>query len=686
MKPFAVTDIRNVVLLGHSGAGKTSLVESLLFRSGATSRLGRVDDGTATTDFEPEETRRHLSVSLALAPVEHGHCKLNLLDAPGYLDFAFDVETALAVADLAVIVVSAVDGVQVGTELAFERAVAAGVPRLFFVNKLDRERASFERVLGELRESFGSGIAPLELPLGEEAHFRGVADLLDDVAVVYDAQPAGRPTSHHEEIPSDIADREHQVREALVEGIVVADDRLLERYLEGDLPSPAELEEALAIGVRAATVTPVLCGSAVTGVGVDRLADLVCELGPSPAQRPPLVAHGPDGATDIPPDPAGPPLAWAFRTFADPYVGRITLLKVASGTLRPDSVLLNARTHAEERLHSLFALRGKEQLPVEAAGAGDLVATSRLSDVLTGDTLAPRGTPVTLRRLTPPPPVLTVAVVPHAKGDEDKLSTGLHRLTEEDPTLVVSRSEETSQLLLAGSGETHLAIVIERLKRKFGVEVTTEEVRVPYRETITAPAEAEGRHKKQTGGHGQYAVVNLRIAPLPRGEGYRFVDAVVGGAIPRQFIPAVDKGVQETMAHGVTWGYPLVDIEVTCYDGKFHPVDSSELAFKTAAALALREAVAHAGPVLLEPIAQLIVRVPAALQGDVLGDLTARRGRVVRTAAIGDRAEIEALVPESELLRYAVDLRSLTGGRGHFELRRDHYDVAQLQRSGAPTA
>ena len=675
MKTFPPDRIRNVALVGHGGAGKTSLAEALLFAAGAISRKGRVEDGTTTCDFDPEEVKRRISLSVSLAPFEwHGH-KINLLDCPGYADFTTDATAALRVADLAVFVVSAVDGVEVQTELMWKAAAELDLPRLVFVNKLDRERSSFERTLEQLQAVFGAGIAPLELPIGEEAEFRGVADLLSDTAITY---ASGTPTTGP--IPEDMAPQEHSIHDALVEGIVVADDELMERYLEGDTPSYEELEKTLAGGVASASVFPVLCGSATKDVAIDRLATFICEIGPSPTTRPPAVVSAGDASAEIAPDPSGQPLAWVFKTLADPYVGKISLFKVLSGSVRPDAVLTNPRTHNDEKLHALFTLRGKEQEQVSEVPAGDIAAVAKLGEVNTGDTLAPKGTPV----VVPPPPaptqVLSVAIRPRSKGDEDKLMTALHRLQEEDPALAVSRNDETHQTLLAGMGETHLAIATERLLRKFGVEVATEDVIVAYRETITATAEAEGKYKKQTGGHGQFGVAFLRVEPLTRGEGFHFADEIVGGAIPRQFIPAVEKGIQETMTSGGVFGYPVVDVKATCYDGKFHPVDSSEMSFKMAGSLGFKEAMAKAGPVLLEPISLLEVTVPASLQGEVMGDLNARRGRVQGTET-GSQGEsvVTAMVPTSELIRYAIDLRSLTGGRGRFHTRHDHYDLLPQQ-------
>jgi elongation factor G len=671
VKSFPPAKIRNVALVGHGGAGKTSLTEALLACAGAISRQGRVEDGSTTTDFDPEEVKRGISVSLAIAPFEYEGHKINLLDCPGYADFITDVDAALSVADLAVFVVSAVEGVEVQTEAVWRMAEERDLPRMIFINKLDRERASFDRTLDQLRDVFGAGVAPLELPIGEEAAFHGVADLLTDTAITYDTG-----TAVEGEIPDEMEAREHEVHDNLVEGIVVADDEMMERYLDGDTPSPKELEDTLATGVAEASVFPVVCGSATKNVAIDRLAKFICEIGPPPTNRPPVEVQAGSTTQEIPCDPTGQPLAYVFKTLADPYVGKVSMFKVLSGTIRPDAVLANPRTHADEKLHALFTLRGKEQDQVSEVPAGDIAAVAKLGETATGDTLAPKNMPVIVTRAEQPAPSLSIAIRPKSKGDEDKLMTALHRLQDEDPSLFVRRDDETHQTLLSGSGETHLAIVTERLARKFGVEVETDDVKVPYRETISAAAEAEGKYKKQTGGHGQFGVANIRIEPLERGQGFHFEDKIVGGAVPKQFIPAVEKGIQETMENGGVFGYPVVDVRVTLFDGKFHAVDSSEMSFKMAGSLGFREAMAKANPVLLEPVSILQVTVPAAYQGDVMGDLNSRRGRVQGTES-GNNGEqiIVAQVPTSEIQRYAIDLRSLTGGRGRFTVAHSHYDA-----------
>jgi elongation factor G len=643
-KSFPTSQIRNVALVGHGHAGKTSVAEALLFTTGTTSRLGKVEDGTTVTDFDPEEARRGISVSLAMAPFETDGVKVNLLDTPGYADFVNDVAAALRVADLAVFVVSAVEGVEVQTEAAWRMAEALGLPRAVFVNKLDRERASFDRTLDQLKDRFGAGVAPLQLPIGEEAEFRGVIELLDDAGVFYDgADGTGTPGP----IPEAMEHLEHSVHDALVAGIVVADDDLMERYLADEEIGSDELAGALAAGVAQGAVFPVLAGSATKLVGIDLLARFIAREAPAP-------------------DAAGEePVAFVFKTIVDPYVGRVNLFKVLQGTVTADVSLVNGRTMADERLHQLTIMRGKEQEPVAEVAAGDIAAVAKLADTTTGDVLGARGASLEVAPFDAPQPVLAVAIRAKAKGDEDKLANALHRLLDEDPALRLERNAETHQTLLWGMGETHIGIALERLHRKLGVEVETDDVKVAYRETITADAEAEGKYKKQTGGHGQFGIAFVRVEPLERGAGFEFADKIVGGAIPRQFIPAVEKGVHETMEQGGVFGYPVVDVKVTVFDGKYHSVDSSEMSFKMAGSLGFKEAMAKASPILLEPVSELVITVPESNQGDIMGDLNSKRGRIQGSSVAGNgEVEIVATVPTSEVIRYAIDLRSITGGRG----------------------
>ena len=525
-------------------------------------------------------------------------------------------------------------------------------------------------------------MAPLELPIGAEGRFHGVADLLTDTAFLYDgSERTSGP------VPAEMADVEHEIHDNLVEGIVVADDEVLERYLDGQAPSFEELERLLAIGVDEATVFPVVCGSATEAIGIDRLADLICEIGPSPLDRPPAQVHAGDTVVEVPADPDGQPLARVFRTTADPFVGRVALFKALSGTVVADAHLVNSRTGHDERLHGLFTFHGRDREDVSSVPAGDIAAVAKLNDAEAGDTLAPKGTPVTVAPLPVPEPCAAIAVAAATPADEDKLSSALHRLLIDDPSLRLHRDDETHQSVLWGRGELHLTITLERLSRVFGVQVRTERVRTAYRETITTATRAEGRHKKQSGGHGQFGVATIVVEPLGRGEGFEFVDEVVGGAIPKGFVAAVEKGVLEAMADGGPHGYPVVDVRVRCIDGRHHPVDSSEMSFKMAGRLALRAALPEAGPVVLEPISVLEVTAPDEMLGDVMGDLSARRARVLGTESDGGgESVIRAEVPSSELDGYIGDLRARTGGRGRFHAERARYDVLPEHLVDASTA
>jgi elongation factor G len=670
--------VRTVALLGASGAGKTTLAEALLHRAGVLTRPGKVEDGTTVSDHEPEEIARHISLSLAAAPftwdADDGHTyDLTLLDAPGFLDFASSVDAAVAAADVALVVVSAVEGVQAGTHLAWQAAADLGVPRMFVITKEDKPRADFHRVLAELRESFGEGIVPLELPTGEESAFEGIADVLADEAYAYD--PDGR--HHSQPVPQQLTDEEHRLHDEVTEEIVSHDDEQLEAYLGGDVPSIAELEKTLAAEVRSGEAFPVLIASGLTGVGVDRLADLVCELSPVPTESVATVYAG-DTAIEVAPDPAGPVLVHAFRTVADPFVGQVTLFRVLSGTIHAGDKLVNTTTGTEERLPGLFRMRGKEHLPVDEVVAGEVAAAPKLANTPSGSLLAGKGAPGgTSLRAKPGKarqPVYGLSLEPVTQSDDDRLSAALARLVAEDPTLEVDRVADKT--VLRGLGDTHLAVALERLARVFSVHVTTSPVPVGYLETIAGTAEAEGKVKKQSGGHGQYAVVNMKVSPLPHGAGYEFVDSVVGGSIPRNYMAAVQKGIQEGMSQGGPHGYPIVDIRVEVYDGKSHPVDSSDMAFRTASALGVKEALVAAGSVVLEPVSRISVTVPTSVQGDVMGDLSTRRGRIADTESLeGGTVRIEALVPESELARYVLDLRSITGGRAELTMEPDHYDI-----------
>jgi elongation factor G len=672
VKTYEAKDIRNVLLVGHGGSGKTTLLEAMLFASGATTRIGAVEDGNTVSDFEPEEIKKGISVSLGMAPIEWNGVKINVLDAPGYADFIGDVRSGIRAADAVILVVSAVDGVEVQTEVAWELAVEAGLPRAILINKLDRERASFQNTLDQLVQSFGTQVAPLELPLGEEHDFEGVADLLARKAYRY----GSGPSAEEGEWPDDISGKADPYREKLMEAVAESDDALIEKYLEEGELSEDEVVHGVKRGFAEARIAPVLCAAAARPIGVDRVLQFVADEFPSPLDRGPVTVLDKAGEEK---QRAGDPneslAAYVFKTVSDPYVGHITMFRVFSGKVRPDASVYNATKGTDERVGQLFSLRGKEHETVSEVPAGDIAAVAKLSHTTTGDTLSIKDDPVTLPPIEMPEPLLAFAITPKTKGDEDKLSTALSRLREEDPTLRIERSDETHETVMYGMGEAHLDVQIERMKRKFGVEVATAPAKIAYRETIRGPGKGLGRHVKQTGGHGQYAVCNIEIEPLPRGEGFEFVDKIFGGAIPNQFIGSVEKGVVKTMRQGVISGNPMVDVRCTLVDGKFHSVDSSDMAFQLAGALALKDAAQQAGVVLLEPIVEVDVVVPETYTGDIMGDLNSKRAKIQGMESAGaGKQRVKALVPQAEVARYSIDLRSMTGGRAAFSMRFSHYE------------
>jgi elongation factor G len=672
LKTYDAKDIRNVLLVGHGGSGKTTLLEAMLFTSGAITRMGTVEDGNTVSDHDPDEQRKGISVSLAMAPVEWNGVKINVLDAPGYADFIGDVRSAIRAVDAVIVVVSAVDGVEVQTEAAWELAVEEGLPRAIFVNKLDRERADFQATLDHLVSSFGNQVAPFELPIGQEHEFKGVADLLHEKADLY---PSG-PKAEESDWPDDLHAMADPAREKLIEAVAESDDALIEEYLEvGTLPEE-HIVSGAKDGFARARLAPVIVGSATKAMGIDRLLDFIVEEFPSPLERGPITVIGKDGTeSERPSEANGPTTAFVFKTVSDPFVGHITMFRVFSGAIRPDTSVHNSTQGTDERIGQLFTQRGKEHESVPAVSAGDIGAVAKLQHAHTGDTFATKDAPVHLRPLELPEPLLAYAIAPKAKGEEDKLATGLARLREEDPTLRVSRSEETHETVMHGMGEAHLEVMIERLKGKFGVDVVTSPAKIAFRETIRTKATATGRHVKQSGGHGQYAVCVIDVEPLPHGEGFVYESKIFGGAIPQQFIPSIEKGIVKTMVDGVVSGNPMVDIKVTLTDGKFHTVDSSDMAFQIAGSMALKEAVDQAGVVLLEPVVDLEVVVPEAYTGDVMGDLNAKRGKIAGMEQIGGgKQRIKAQVPQAEVARYVIDLRSMTGGRGAFSMTFSHYE------------
>jgi len=669
MKQYEIDRLRNVVLLGHSGCGKTSLTEAMLFDTGAINRMGRTDEGTTVADFDEEEKRRGISINTAVIPVEWADHKINALDAPGFMDFVGDIKGAISVADAAVIVVDASAGVEVGTELVWGYADEANLPRLVFINKMDRENARFERTLEDLGSTFNVNFVPIQLPIGQGGDFQGVVDLIRMRAYLGESEEEG-------DVPAELADQVESYHQRMMEAAAENDDELLLKYLDGEELTPEEIRRGLQAGVASGSIVPVAVGSATANRGIRRLMDAIVEYLPSPKDAAPYRATNPATGLEemLDGSPAGPLAAYVFKTVADPYVGKLTFFRVFSGTLNSDTQVLNARTGTMERLGQLYVMRGKEQIPTPRVVAGDIGGVAKLDQTVTSDTLCDRDHPLVIPPPEYPAPLYSVALKPKTQSDQAKLGPTLNRLVEEDPTLKWQQEPSTRELLLSGMGETHVDVAVRRMEDKFGVGVTTSVPKVPYRETITRMATAQYRHKKQTGGAGQFAEVHLRVEPLPRDEYFEFGWEVFGGAISSSFQPSIQKGIKQVMEQGVIAGYPVVDVKAVVYDGKEHPVDSKDIAFQIAAREVFKRAVLEAGPVLLEPIMKLKVIVPVEMMGDILGDLSTRRGRVLGTNQEGRKAIIEAQVPLAEMQRYATDLRSMTQGRGVFFMEFSHYE------------
>jgi elongation factor G len=676
MKAYTSDALRNVGLFSHGGAGKTSLAEAMLFNAKATTRLGRVEDGNTTTDFDPDAIKRRMSVQLALAPCEWNGCKINIVDVPGYAEFVGEVKAAMRVVDAALIVLDAVGGVEVGALQAWNYADEAGTPaRLLFINKMDRENANFDQTLEQAGERLHKAVAPLQIPIGSQAAFRGVVDLLTMRAYVYETQKGDGKFSVGD-IPAELRAEAERHRETLIERVCEVDDALTEKYLEGEELTDDELRQGLLAGVRSGALVPVLCGSASCNIGVSQLLDALAAIAPSPvALGPVTLTHAATGESkEFPPHAGSPLAALVFKTQVDRF-GTLSLFRVFTGTLHADSTVLNATRNRDERIGSVYMLKGKEQVAVQEVVAGDFGAVVKLADTHTGDTLAAPGQPWTLPGIQFPAPVFSAAVTPRSKADLDKLGTALSTLIAEDPTLQVSKDPASGETILSGMGESHVQIVTERMQRKSGVTVDIGLPRVPYRETITRKVpHVLYRHKKQTGGHGQFAEVVIEIEPFPDGE-FEFGERVVGGAVPRNFFPAVEKGVREQLNEGILAGYPVVNVRVVLFDGKFHPVDSSEMAFKIAGAMAFKDGFLQGNPVLMEPIMLLHILVPDNFTGDVLSDLNGKRARTLGMNPQGNGlTQIDAQAPLAEVQRYVSDLRSITQGQGTFSMEFDHYE------------
>jgi len=672
MEQYGLENTRNLVLLSHNGAGKTSLSEAALFNCGAIKRLGNVEDGNTVSDYDQAEVKHQISISLSVIPCQWKGTKINLLDTPGYSDFVAEVKAGIRVSEGAIIAVCAASGVEVGTERVWAYSEEASLPRLIFVNKMDRENADFYRTVNELQDKFGSRCVPMQLPIGAQNDFQGVVDLLTMKSYT-------GPEAKEDEIPSSLQSQVESFREKLVEAAAEVDDSLLEKYLGGEELSLEELSNGLRQGVVTGKVIPVLVGSALKNIGINLVLDAINSYLPAPEERAMAVIGKSGEHETAEPIQDGPLAALVFKTTADPYVGKLTYFRVYNGAIESNSQVWNSTRGETERIGQLFTVRGKTQEPVPQIRAGDIGGVAKLSITVTGDTLCNQDKPIKLVPISFPKPVFNEAVYPKTKADVDKLGAALSRLTEEDPTVQVHRDNETGETILSGLGETQLEVAAEKMQRKFGVSVNLETPRVPYRETITTSTKAEYKHKKQTGGHGQYGHVMLELEPLSRGSGHEFADKVVGGRIPRNYIPAVEKGVNEAINEGVLARYPATDIKITVYDGSFHPVDSSEICFKIAGAGALKKGLSQAQPILLEPIMNITVTVPEDYTGDIIGDLNSKRAQVQGMTPENGINIIEAQVPLAEVLRYAIDLKSITQGRGSYSMEFSHYEPTPAQ-------
>ncbi|MDD4321452.1 MAG: elongation factor G [Acidaminococcaceae bacterium] len=671
MKEYTGDRIRNVAIVGHGGAGTTSVTEALLYRSEAISRMGKVEDGATTTDYEPEEIKRGVSVNATLAPVEWRDSKINFIDTPGFADFVAEVKGAFRAVDSALIVVCATSGVQVGTEQCWKMAEEAGLPRIVFVNKMDRDNADYDSILANLRGKFGKRVLPLELPLGKAEKFCGVIDVFKMKA--YKANGNG---ADEIDIPEDLLAWAKDAHEKMVEAAVEADDNCLMRYLDGETIEDEEIRNCLIKGIRQAIIFPVICGSAYKNIGMGRLLNAVIDY-TYPAILNDYKVTDCKTGLEVVRDANAPMAALVFKTTSDPFVGRLSFMRVFSGKIASDSIIYNASCEQEERIGTVFTMRGKTQIPMKNIYAGDIGVVSKLQYTSTGDTISDKTSPVKFSPIVFPSPMYTRAIYAKKKGDEEKIANALNRLMDEDSTIVVSRDKATKETLISGMGDQHIEIIMERMKRKFGVEAQLKAPIIEYRETIRGSAEVEGKHKKQSGGHGQYGHVVIKMEPLTAGAGFEFVDKIFGGAVPRQYIPAVEKGLRESIEHGILAGYPVVDLRITLLDGSYHAVDSSEMAFKIAAHQAFQKACEKASPVLLEPYYNLAVYCAESMMGDVIGDLNTKRGRILGMQSIeGGMSCVKAQVPYAELAEYAVDLRALTQGLGSFDMEFDHYEDA----------
>ena len=673
MSKYESKSIRNLAVIGHGGTGKTTLCESILFVAGKTDRPGRVDEGTSSMDYEPEEQKRHISISASTNNVEWEKHRINIIDTPGDSNFSFDTKSCLRIVDGAVVLVDAVGGVEFQTEKVWEYADEFKLPRLLFISRMDKERADFAKAVESIRTRLGKKITICALPIGVESAFTGVVDLVSMKAQHFDSD---RKTTKTVDIPADMAEEAKRYRDVLVEDIAETDDELMNRYLEGGELSPEDLMMGLRKGLVSGTILPVTCGSALNNIGISSLLDTIVHFFPSPIDCGAIIGKKPgtDQEETRQPDESAPFSALVFKTIADPYAGRLTLFRVHSGKLTSDTSVFNASRKITERIGNVFFLEGKIQKPTDELIPGDIAAVAKLKETATGDTICAEKFPIVYPTVAPPPAIISFAVEAKTRGDEDKLVSSIHRLTDEDPTLVFHRDDQTREMILSGLGQVHIEVAVEKMKRKFGLEVNLKTPKVPYKETIKGKTTVQGRYKKQSGGRGQFGDTWLDIEPLPRGSGFEFVDRIVGGVVPQQYRPAVEKGIVEAMTEGVLAGYPVVDLRVSLTDGSYHTVDSSEMAFKIAGSLGFKKGVLECQPTLLEPIVNIMIEIPDEYMGDVIGDLNSRRGKVLGMDSVGHHQIIKGQVPLAEILKYAPDLRSMTSGRGTFTYEFSHYE------------
>ena len=674
MNAYETKDIRNVAIIAHSGAGKTSLGEAFLFNAKVTDRLCRVDDGNSNLDFEPEEIKRKTTIATSFHHIPWKKKVINILDTPGDLNFLSDTFASLNVADSAILIIDAVSGVQVQTDRVWQVTREQDLPTIILVNKIDRERADFFSALKNIEESLDVKAIVLQLPIGQEEDFKGVVDLVTQKAFMFPADGSGKMTKA--DIPADMEDQVMEYREKMIEVVAEADDDLIEKYLDSGELSDQEILQGLSAGVVGNAFTPILCSSALLNIGIEPVLDFIADYFPSPLDRPAIKMVDPKTGDEkeVTISPDGPFSGFVFKTIADPFTGKLTIFKAITGTLNSDSTIFNISRDSKEKISQILKIEGKTQKPINPGVAGDILALAKLKDTTTGDTLsAEKGTQM-FKGIEYPTPAIFYAIEPKAKGDEDKITSALARLQEEDPTMQLRRDEQTREFIISGMGQIHLEVILEKMKRKFGVEVELKTPKVPYKETIKGKTRIQGKYKKQSGGRGQYGDTWLEIEPLPRGGGFEFADRIVGGAIPKNFIPSVEKGIVEAMNEGALAGYPAVDIKVALVDGSFHSVDSSDMAFKIAASMGFKKGVLEAKPILLEPIMKIEVTVPDECQGDIIGDLNSRRGRVLGMDPKGRNQVIGALVPMADILDYDHTLKSVTSGRGSFTMKLERYD------------